>query len=78
MPLVFSSQGKGRPIQVVDLMAKYGSYSVGRWAREPDGGRPDRCYFCPLADIRPAVGFVVRDGWRYGYCEKHKPKGGRQ
>jgi hypothetical protein len=74
MAVEFISQGAGKPIIVNDLLAKYGNYKVGRWAKDPDGGIPDRCYYCPLADIKPAVGFVVEDGWRYGYCQDHKPK----
>ena len=63
---------------MTDLLAKYGPYNVGRWAAAPEV--PDRCYFCPLADVRPAVGVVqmaeseeVDAEWfRYGFCERHR------
>ena len=70
MATVFHSQGVGKPIIVEDLLAKHGSYKVGRWCLPPH--IPDRCDFCPLGDIKPAVGFVVDDGWRHGFCEEHK------
>jgi len=68
---VFHSQGVGKPILVENLLAKYGPYKVGRWCKAPE--EPDRCDFCLLADIKPAVGFVVdEDGWRHGYCSQHQ------
>ena len=72
MATVFYSQGAGKPVVVEDLLAKNGPYKVGRWAKDPDGGIPDRCYFCPLINIKPAISYIVKDGWRYGYCEEHK------
>ncbi len=75
MTLVFHSQGVGKAPIVEDLLAKYGEPKTGRWAKVPY--EPDRCDFCPLADIKPAIGFTTEsDGWRHGYCEHHKPKGG--
>ena len=68
---VFHSQGRGKPILVEDLLAKHGPYKIGRWCRPPQ--EPDRCDFCPLADIKPAVGFVEEEGWRRGFCEDHRP-----
>jgi len=56
-----------------DLVARHGPYKVGRWCKPPE--IPDRCDFCPLADIKPAVGFVVdQDGWRHGFCEEHRQR----
>ena len=72
MATVFHSQGVGQPVLVENLLARYGQYKVGRWAKAPDV--PDRCDFCPLMDIRPAIGFVTEDNWRYGYCEEHRPQ----
>jgi formate dehydrogenase maturation protein FdhE len=73
MTFMFVSQGVGKPIIVVDLLAKYGKPKTGRWAKAPD--EPDRCYYCPLSDIKPSVGFVEDgEGWRYGYCAEHKAK----
>jgi hypothetical protein len=61
-------------IGVRDELAKYGPYQVGRWAR--GGPAPDRCYWCPLADIKPAVGVVSSKDrgvlWSYGYCQEHE------
>ena len=69
MATVFHSQGVGQPILVEDLLAKYGEPKVGRWAKAPS--IPDRCDFCPLRDIRPAVGYIEDDGWRFGICAGH-------
>ena len=66
MATVFHSQGVNKPIIVEDLLAKHGSYKVGRWCLPPH--IPDRCDFCPLGDIKPTVGFVVDGGWRHGFC----------
>lgn len=70
MATVFISQGVGKPIIVEELIDKYGKAKIGRWAKAPQ--IPDRCEFCPLIDIKPAIGFVERDGWREGYCQEHK------
>lgn len=83
MALVFVSQGKGKPVLVQDLLAQNGPYRVGRWCKAPE--KPDRCYWCPLIDIKPATGFVAdHQGWRLGHCAKHRaqarkdyPKGER-
>ena len=71
MATVFKSQGVGQPIIVEELIDKYGKAKTGRWAKAPS--IPDRCEFCPLIDIKLAIGFVTEDGWRLGYCEEHKP-----
>ena len=71
MPIVLHSQGVGEPVLVQDLNATHGPHKVGRWCKPPHV--PDRCDFCELADIRPAIGYVTeQDGWRHGYCERHK------
>ena len=75
MATEFISQGAGKPIIVNDLLAKYGKPKVGRWAKAPDV--PDRCEFCPLIDIKPAIGYFTQDGWRYGYCAEHAHCAGR-
>jgi len=67
MAFLIRSQGVGRPPVLIDLLATHGPYKVGRWCKAPD--EPDRCYFCPLADVKPATGYVVRDGWRHGHCQ---------
>ncbi len=73
MPTLIISNGAGKPLTMVDLATKYGPYKVGRWCKAPEV--PDRCDFCPLADIRPAVGWR-RDGeWRRGFCEQHRQEG---
>lgn len=76
MPTLFISQGVGQPIMAVNLLDKYGNARVGRWCKAPES--PDRCDYCPLDDIRPAVGFRVIDGWRHGYCAQHRPEWGRE
>ena len=74
MPTVFQSvsTASGHKIIRNDLLEKYGRYEVGRWSGHPTL-MPDRCYFCPLADIRPATGFVSiqkgKDRTRYGLCD---------
>ena len=72
MATVFKSQGIGQPIIIEELIDKYGKAKVGRWAKDPDGGIPDRCDYCRLINIKPAIGFVVIDGWRHGYCQEHE------
>ena len=74
MAIVLHSQGVGQPIIMQDLLAKHGPYKVGRWCESPLV--PDRCEFCPLDDIKPAVGFIVNNGWRYGFCEEHQQEAG--
>jgi hypothetical protein len=66
---------------MVDLLTKYGQPKVGRWSVGLRGGIPDRCAHCPLADIRPAIGYttyLTRWGGRgvlvkEGYCSQHQP-----
>lgn len=70
MATVFTSQGVGKPVIIEELIDKYGEAKVGRWCKSPQ--IPDRCMFCPLIDIKPAVGFVTSNGWREGYCQEHK------
>lgn len=71
MAIELISQGTGKPVIMRDLTAKYGESKVGRWAKPPY--IPDRCEFCPLADIKVATGYVTDDlGWRLGYCPEHK------
>lgn len=74
MAMVFRSQGAGQPILVDDLLAKHGTYQVGRWCSAGGPAVPDRCDACDLADIRPAVGYVQARGWRFGFCEQHQAK----
>ena len=73
MALVFHSQGVGKPPLMENTLNKYGPAEVGRWAKWRKSAPPDRCDFCSLADIKPATGFVVEDGWMRGYCAEHKP-----
>ena len=72
MAIVLHSQGVGKPPIVENLLYKYGPAKVGRWCRAPEV--PDRCKWCELADIRPAVGFVLDGEWRLGYCPAHAPQ----
>ena len=47
---------------------------TGRWAKPPQ--EPSDCYFCLNPDLlkrRPAVGYVLRDGWRLGVCRLRRP-----
>lgn len=75
MATVFTSQGVGQPILVEESSDKYGKAKIGRWCKPPQ--IPDRCEFCPLADIQPAVGYFTQDGYRYGYCQEHAHCAGR-
>lgn len=84
MATVIRRESPGGLFTMTDLLAKHGPYNVGRWAAAPE--MPDRCYFCPLADVWPAVGVVemVEEEWenendgerwfRYGFCERHWPE----
>lgn len=49
---------------------------VGRWCRPPQV--PDRCYTCYDPETlahRLAEGYVERNGWRYGCCQRCRPAG---
>jgi hypothetical protein len=73
MATEFISQGIYKAVIMKNLTAKYGEPKVGRWAKPPY--TPDRCEFCPLIDIKPAISFVTDNlGWRLGYCPEHLTK----
>ena len=65
MPQFWQEDGERASL---DLNAKYGKAKAGRWCKPP--AIPDRCYHCPLDNIKPAVGYYIAFGnHRHGVCE---------